>query len=336
MSAHKELASLDGTGKHLPNPALVMRPLQRREAQKSSNLEGTYTEPQEQAFFELDPTEPQSPEDPANARREVANYAAALRYGRERKEELPISLRFIRELHEILMKGVRGSDKNPGEFRKLQNQINRPARYVPPPPQLLMPQLDALEKYLQGERQLDPLVEVFLVHYQFEAIHPFMDGNGRVGRLLLAVLIEEWCELSGQWLYMSAYFERNRDTYIDLLLAVSTRGAWSDWIRFCLAGVVEAAVDAKLRCEQLVQLHRDFHERLRLGKGSTRLSAMTDDLFKTPVAIPARIAKTYGVSYPTARADLNRLQAAGIVEQIKNPGPIAYICPPILEITYRD
>ncbi|MBA3521437.1 MAG: Fic family protein, partial [Gemmatimonadales bacterium] len=121
LDAYKALSSLDGTGKHLPNPNLILRPLQNREAQKSSSLEGTYTEPTQQAWFDLDPTYPQSPEDPVNARREVFNYSRALRYWREKREDLPLSLRLVRELHRILMDGVRGSDRNPGEFRTLQN-----------------------------------------------------------------------------------------------------------------------------------------------------------------------------------------------------------------------
>lgn len=194
LDAHKALASLDGTGKHLPNPSLILRPLQDREAQKSSSLEGTYTEPKQQALFELDPTYPESAEDPINARREVFNYSRALDYWHESKRTLPISLRLVRDLHRFLMDGVRGSDKNPGAFRTLQNQIGKPARFVPPPPARLMEQLDSLEKYLHADRPYDGLVDAFLVHYQFEAVHPFMDGNGRVRRLLLAILIEEWCQ----------------------------------------------------------------------------------------------------------------------------------------------
>jgi Fic family protein len=336
LEAHKALASLDGTGKHLPNPTLVLRPLQNREAQRSSSLEGTFTEPRQQALFELDPTYPESADDPLNANREVFNYARALRHWRDRKHALPLSLRLVRDLHGILMDGVRGSDKQPGEFRRHQNQIGRPARFVPPPPERLPAQLDQLEKHLHAERFIDGLVDAFVVHYQFEAIHPFMDGNGRVGRLLLAILIQEWCGLSDQWLYMSAYFDQNKDEYMHLLFRVSSEGAWEEWVRFCLTGVVETARDTLRRCESLLELHRGFHARLRQGNGSVRLAAIVDDLFVTPVAVVTSVADRQDVTYPTARSDLKRLHAAGILEPLEQSAKIAYFCPRILDVTYAD
>jgi Fic family protein len=225
VQARTCLASLDGTGKHLPNPEILLAPIQQREAQLSSQLEGTITDPHQQALFQADPRYPTSAADPTNAYREVFNYGRALRLKLDGGTELPLSLRLIRQLHGILMDGVRGSNQTPGEFRKTQNQIGRPARFVPPPPQHLPEVLDAFEKYLHVENSdLDPLVRAFIAHYQFEAIHPFGDGNGRVGRLLLSLTIAEWCNLSNQWLYMSAFFERRKKEYMDLLLAVSTHG----------------------------------------------------------------------------------------------------------------
>ena len=327
---------LGGTGRHLPSPSLLLRPLQTREAVRSSSLEGTFTEPRQQALFELDPKYPESQEDPLNARREVFNYAAALRLGEDRRKKLPVSLRLIRELHEVLLEGVRGSDRNPGHFRRTQNQVGRPPRFVPPPPQLLPELLDQFEKYLHAEHRLDPLVEAFIVHYQFEAIHPFMDGNGRVGRLLLAILIEEWCSLSDQWLYMSSYFERNKDAYIDHLFKVSTEGAWEAWIEFCLEGVANQARDSQQRCEKLLGLHRDFHARLVKVRGSVRLAAIVDDLFRNPVAQVPTTAARHGVTYPTARADLSRLEAAGILKPFTNMPLITYYCEPIMKIIYSD
>lgn len=336
LEAHKTLASLNGTARHLPNPTLVLRPLETREAARSSSLEGTYTDPQQQALFELEPTFPESRDDPVNAQREVFNYGRALRLRKDKREELPISLRLIRQLHTVLMEGVRGSDRNPGQFRITQNQIGRPPRFVPPPANKLMPLLDDFEKYLHAEKAYDPLVEAFLVHYQFEAIHPFMDGNGRVGRLLLAILIQEWCDLSEQWLYMSAYFDANRDRYIDNLLRVSTHGAWEDWIEFCLRGVVVQAQDTQQRCERLLDLHRDLHHRLQNVGGSVRLAAIVDDLFKTPVARVSSVASNHAVTYPTARADLTKLERAGIVQQLTGAAQISYFCAPIFEIIYSD
>jgi Fic family protein len=310
--------------------------LQNREAQKSSSLEGTFTEPKQQALFELEPTYPESAADPVNARREVFNYTLALRHWHQERGKLPLSLRLIRDLHRILMDGVRGSDKSPGEFRTFQNQTGKPARFVPPPPELLPQQLDSLEKYLHAERHYDGLVDAFLVHYQFEAIHPFMDGNGRVGRLLLAILIEQWCGLSDQWLYMSAFFDDSKDEYMDLPFRVSADGDWDAWVGFCLRGVIATANDTQRRCDNLVALHRSFHDRLRKGPGSVRLAAIVDDLFVTPVAIVSRIAKQYSVSYPTARTDLRRLEEVEILKPLEDAPRIAYYCPAILEVTYAD
>jgi Fic family protein len=334
VEARTRLASLDGTGKHLPNPDILLKPLEIREAQLSSQLEGTITDPQQQALFEADPRYPVSVADPNNAHREVFNYGRALRLRLDGKMELPLSLRLVRELHLVLMDGVRGSDQRPGEFRVIQNQIGRPARFVPPPPQELPGVLDAFEKYLHMEDGFDPLVKAFLAHYQFEAIHPFADGNGRVGRLLLALTIAEWCGLSNQWLYMSAYFEKNKRDYMDLLLGVSTHGAWDLWIQFCLEGVVSQAQDTERRCDRLLKLHRDFHERIK--DGSYRLAALVDGLFKSPVIMASRAKRSYGISYPTARADLAKLETIGIVKRLENMKQITYYCPQIYDITFED
>lgn len=335
LEAHTALATLDGTGRHLPNPELVLRPLQNREAQRSSSLEGTYTDPQQQALFQIDPEYPASADDPTNAYREVFNYGRALRLRKEQREVLPLSLRLIRELHGVLMDGVRGADRNPGHFRTTQNQVGRPARFVPPPANRLPESLDAFEKYLHEDRFRDPLVDAFLVHYQFEAIHPFIDGNGRVGRLLLAIMIAEWCGLSNQWLYMSDFFDTNKDEYIDRLFRISTHGAWTEWIEFCLKGVVIQARDTMRRCERLLDLHKDFHDRLKTVRGSVRLASIVDDLFKVPVARVTRVQTNCKVTFPTAKADLEKLAAAGIVKRLDNVRQLSYYCAPIFEITYE-
>lgn len=335
LAAHKALSALDGTGKHLLNPELILRPLQNREAQKSSSLEGTYTDPRQQVLFAVDPSVPDSAIE-QNALREVFNYAEALKLRRGERDALPLSLRLIRRLHAVLMHEVRGSDRNPGEFRRHQNQIGRPARFVPPPANALPELLSNFEKYLHAEDDaLDPLVRAFVAHYQFEAIHPFMDGNGRVGRLLLAITIAEGCEMSNEWLYMSDYFDRNKDEYIDRMFEVSASGAWEEWIGFCLRGVVEQARDTMARCERLIDLHREFHEKAtRLG-GSVRLSAIIDSLFASPVIRVTHARERLGVTYPTARADLARLESAGILTQLENREPITYACLPILDVTFE-
>lgn len=338
IEARSALASLNGVGRHLPNPEIVLQPLQQREAKLSSQLEGTFTDPQRQALFQADPRYPTSLGDPTNAYREVYNYGRALRLrfdGNAASNSLPLSKRLIRELHAILMEGVRSYQQQPGEFRTIQNQIGHPARFVPPPPQLVEPLLDDFEQYLNSDdQQYDPLVRAFLAHYQFEAIHPFIDGNGRVGRLLLALTIAEWCKLSNQWLYMSAFFERNKKQYMDLLLRVSTHGAWDDWMRFCLEGVVAQAEDTEKRCDKLLRLHREFHQRLK--GGSVRLSSIVDNLFVSPVVTVVGIKEALNVTFPTARADLKKLEGLGILKPLEGFPQLAYYCDPIYKITYDD
>lgn len=334
LEARKSLSSLDGTGKHLPSPEILMQPLQSREAQLSSQLEGTITDPQQQVLFEADPRYPTSKHDPNNAFREVYNYRLALRLQLDGRIDLPLSLRLIRELHKVLMNGVRGADQTPGEFRTIQNQIGWPARFVPPPPLHLNDTLVKFEKYLQSSDDFDPLVRAFLAHYQFETIHPFRDGNGRVGRLLLSLTIANWCGLSNQWLYMSAFFEKRKREYMDLLLAVSTKGAWEDWVKFCLEGVVAQAIDAEKRCDKLLSLHRDFHSRIK--GGSVRLSKLVDELFSRPVMTVNQYKSHFHVAYATARSDLKKLEALGIVQPLEGLTLITYYCAPIYEITYED
>jgi Fic family protein len=334
VEASKSLSSLDGTGKHLPNPEILLQPLQGREAQLSSQLEGTFTDPQQQVLFQADPSYPTSSTDPKNAFREVFNYRKALRLRVDEKNTLPLSLRLIRELHAILMDGVRGAEQQPGEFRTIQNQIGIPARFVPPPPQHLQETLDQFEKYLYANDGFDCLVRAFLAHYQFETIHPFRDGNGRVGRLLLSWTIAEWCGLSSQWLYMSAFFEKRKREYMDRLFNVSTRGDWEGWIRFCLEGVVAQSVDAETRCDKLLKLQRDFHERIK--GGSVRLSKLVDRLFSSPVITVNQYKKAFNVTYPTARSDLKKLESAGIVQRLEHMPEISYYCIPIYRATFED
>lgn len=335
MRARVALADLNGVGRHLPDPDLLLRPLQNREAQKSSSLEGTYTEPEEQMLFELERELATNAADPRNARREVSNYARALRLRRER-DDLPLSRRLIRSLHEELMSGVRGSDRAPGRFRRLQNQIGRPPRFVPPPAHLVPTLLDDLERYLHASDGLDPLVRAFVAHYQFEAIHPFMDGNGRVGRLLLAICIEQWCDLSAPWLYMSDFFDRNKDSYIDLMFAVSADGSWKQWSEFCLEGVVTQAGETSARCDALIALNRNFHERANQIGAGTRLSALVDDLFLNPLIRVTDARDRLQVTYPTARSDLQKLERAGIVDRLKGAPQITYFSAPVLAAIYGD
>lgn len=338
VEANKELGRLDGIGSHLPNPAILLTPLQNREAQRSSSLEGTIATPEQLALFDVNPIDSGLSDTDSDAAREVTNYSKALRFQNENKEKLPLSLRLIRQLHCILLDGVhRGNQAAPGEFRRGQVQIGKPARFVPPPANELGACLDQLEKYFYKDHHYDPLIEAFLVHYQFETIHPFSDGNGRVGRLLLSIMIKEWCQLSEQWLYMSSYFDRNKDEYIDRLFYVSTKGDWEGWISFCLQGVIQMSLDTQKRCDRLLQLRETYHQRLNAENCSGRLRDIVDSLFINFAATAPIIKKKYNISHPTALADLDRLAQIGILKEIKLPlrRQKAYYCVDILEITYE-
>lgn len=334
--ARVALATLDGSGLHLTDPYLLLRPLQNREAIASSSIEGTYATPEELLLFEPEPTEATPKE--GDGRREVHNYREALAEGWRLKDRLSFSLRLIRDLHRRLLQGVRGGAKNPGEFRTGPVQIGRPARFVPPPADRVPRRLDELEKFIHGDHgDLDALVTSFFVHYQFETIHPFSDGNGRVGRLLLTLMAAEGCAMRHPWLHLSPYFDKNRDRYIDLLYAVSARGAWRDWIEFCLKGVVEQARDILLRCDLLIRLKHKYRALAQAdGEGSVRLGAIIDDLFKSPVLRPAALARSLDVTYPTAQKDIDRLTKLGILRELPDRYPKTYVAPLILRVSYDD
>lgn len=345
LAAHQELARLDGIGRRLRDPNMPLRPLQTREAQRSSQLEGTFTRPRQQMLFELEPAPAKSAADDVNAYRaddvnayrEVANYGQALRLGLAAIQDgEPFSQSLIRNLHRTLLEGVRGSTSHPGQFRQRQVQIGRPARFVPPPPLYLPDLLDNFEQQARRvERIYDPLVEAFLMHYQFTVIHPFEDGNGRVGRMLLALMIARWCGLSNPWLYMSEYFDDNKDQYLTGLLRVSTHNDWQGWIGFCLQGVVVQTKAAERRCTRLVQLSTSFKKRINTLAGSWRLQSIADSLFLFPAVRISSLREQYGVTYPTAKADVNRLMSVGILQELPGSCPEAFYSPEILEITFE-
>ncbi len=335
--AKQLLGKLDGIGLTIPNPELLLRPLQQREALRSSSLEGTYATPVDLLLFELSPREPQSRDDRVNAWLEVSNYGRALREGfSSLKEGAPLSLYFIRQLHAWLLRGVRGEEARPGEFRQGQVHIGSDRRFVPAPIERLTECLTAFEQQLANrDDALDPLVACYVLHYQFEAIHPFRDGNGRVGRLLLALMTWLWCDLSRPWLYMSPFFERYKDEYIDLLFNVSARGEWTRWVEFCIRGTVEQAQDAIRRCESLGELKKTMHA--AATQGSARLHELVERLFESPVVTVPLVQQHFGVSYPTAKSDIDRLVGAGVLARLGNrTHPMVFYAPQIFEIAYGD
>ncbi len=334
--AKAALARLDGIGTYLSDPEMLLRSLQQREAHTSSRLEGTIARPEQVLLLELEPSDSASESESANAAREVFNYRRALRYLQNDPKRLPLSLRLIRHLHALLLHGVRGEDRAPGEFRRQLVQIGRPARFVPPPVNELAPCLHAFEKYLHTRKRLDPLVETFVVHYQFEVIHPFLDGNGRIGRLLLSLCAAEWCGLSKPWLHMSAYFETNKDRYFDLLFEVSATNDWASWIGFCLEGVIVQTNDAAERCRKLLDLRDKLTRKVRDLGGNTRLVTAIDRLVRNPVMTIADHARRANVTYPTAKTDLERLVELGVLRVLARVRPKSYVCGPMMKIIYDD
>jgi Fic family protein len=334
--ASTKLGLLEGVGRHLPAADLLLRPLERREAVQSSAIEGTFATPRELLLFEIEPSEPVRESDPANSWKEVFNSQQALQYGTT--SELPLSLRLIRDMHRILLTGVRGQERAPGEFRRIQVAIGTTGqhRFVPPPISELSACLDAFEKHLNTETTFHPLVDCMLAHYQFEAIHPFMDGNGRVGRMLLATMIQRRCGLTKPWLYLSDYFARHRDDYVDRLFAISTQAAWSDWIEFCLQGVAIVAAATVERCEQLRSLREDYLNRVKAAGGHVRLYEVVESLFRSPVVRVADLPARLGVTYPTAKADVERLIGVGILAELHDTAARTVYAHEIFRIAYAD
>ena len=316
-AADRALGEPAGVARTLPNPHLLISPFIRREAVLSSRIEGTQASLSDLLFFEASgETEPQPPDV-----REVFNYVKALEYGLKRLTELPVSLRLIREMHQLLLEGVRGEQMEPGDFRQKQNWIGPPgsrleeAIFVPPPLPEMTEALDHLEKYLHNPSALPPLMRLAFVHYQFEAIHPFLDGNGRIGRLLLTLLLCAEGLLPQPLLYLSAYFEQNRQQYYDLLLAVTQRGAWKEWLSFFLGGVAEQAQDAIRRSKRLMDLWRQYRQRLQSARTSALSLRLVDELFSYPAITIPQAAKRLQVTYGSAKLNIEKLARYGILRQ---------------------
>ena len=321
--ADRAIGQLHGVGLNLPNPNLLITPFIRREAEMSSRIEGTQAQVTDIYLFEM---KDRTVESKVPDVREVSNYVHALDYGLKRRSELPVCLRMIRELHEILLKDVRGEQKAPGQFRKVQNWITgssgrsiEQASYVPPPPEKMLAVLDAFEKFINSPLgEIPVLVWLAMVHYQFEAIHPFLDGNGRIGRLLVTLLFCIKGLLDKPLLYLSAYFERRREEYYERLLQVSLKGQWPEWILFFLRGVTEQSIDAFERSRQLMDLQQEYHEIVHVTKRSALQIRLVDLLIERPV-ITTVFAKRYlNVSYPAAKNNIDRLVKVGILREVSS------------------
>jgi Fic family protein len=313
--ADRAVGLLSGAGHILPNPYLLSHALLRREAVLSSRIEGTRASLSDLVLFEVEPGRPL-----VEDVREVANYVTAMEAALAPDRPLPLCLRLIREIHSTLLTGVRGGYATPGDFRSQQNWIGPPgctlskATYVPPPREAMWECLDAFERRLHADRDYPPLIELACLHYQFEAIHPFVDGNGRVGRLLIGLLLCEWELLPAPLLDLSAYLEPKRDEYYARLLAVSTDGDWTGWLEFFLQAVAVQAADAARRARQLRELERDYRRRVS-GPRSAALLMLVEALAETPAITVARAAALLGVTRRAASLNVDRLVRADILRE---------------------
>jgi Fic family protein len=338
VDARQSLARLDGAGRYLPANTFLLRPLQQREALRSSALEGTYATAEELLAYGLEPKDPSSSTDPTNAWREVFNYDAALQQGQRLLVELPLSSRVIRELHETLLKGVRGTDRTPGAYRTRQVHIGSERRFIPAPPDTVNDLIADLEQYMNETLETDCLIQAFLAHYQFETIHPFLDGNGRVGRLLLSLMTYKKCNLQSPWLYLSPYFEKHKDEYIDRLFAVSTQSDWTAWVRLCLRATISEATNALTRIDKLLKLKSIYEEKLAQQPRSTvRLQQIIVSLLSSPLTTIPALAKQFNVSFPTAQEDVRKLVALEILyESPRENKPRYYIAREFFAAAYDD
>jgi Fic family protein len=317
--ANQSLGRLDGLASVLPNLSLFIYAYVRKEAVLSSQIEGTQSSLSDLLLFESD----EAPGVPLDDVQEVSNYVAALNHGLERlRGGFPLSLRLIREIHEILLSKGRGSDKQPGEFRTSQNWIGgtRPgtAAFVPPPPDLVLECMGSLELFLQEERSdLPQLIKAGLIHVQFETIHPFLDGNGRLGRLLITFLLCAAGVLREPILYLSLYFKQHRSAYYDLLDQVRAKGDWEGWLDFFLTGIKDTAEQAATAARRILAVFEEHRRKIEaLGRPAASVLRVFEHMQRNPiVSIPAT-AKSIGISAPTVAKSLEHMQRLGMLREI--------------------
>jgi Fic family protein len=312
--ADRLIGRLAGEGGRLPNPHVLICPFIRREAVLSSRIEGTHATLGELLAAEAGAVVDRSPED----LREVGNYIVALEHGIAQLNKLPLCVRLIRELHGKLMAEVRGDHATPGEVRRSQNWIGKPgstlatASFIPPPPGEIEPRLAAWEKFLYAS-ELPPLVTIALAHYQFEAVHPFMDGNGRVGRLLITLFLIEQKILPAPLLYLSAFFEATRRDYYEGLRGVSERGAWNDWLEYFLLGVARTSQDALSRAARINVILAQWQRQVA-GESTNTPLRIVYLLAANPFISATGIAGELGVAFTTAQRAIERLERIKIVK----------------------
>jgi cell filamentation protein, protein adenylyltransferase len=315
--ASTALGRLDGVAATLPNPELFVAMYVRREAVLSSQIEGTQSTLDDVLAFEIDSDRSKLPDDIE----EVVNYVNAMNYGLARLQTLPLSSRLLREIHGKLLAGGRGSEKSPGEFRHNQNWIGggprlADATFIPPPPHEMTVALSNLEQFLHDPDGLDPLIVCALAHAQFETIHPFLDGNGRVGRLLITFLLCHADVLRRPVLYLSHYLKQHRGTYYDRLMAIRYEGDWEGWLRFFLTGIATVAREAEQTARRIVELREQLRHATQSADMSVNTLKLLDHLFEQPVINVKAAQERLGVSFPAANGMIRDLQKVGVLTEV--------------------
>lgn len=318
--AERALAELASIGRTFPEPHVMVRAFIRQEAVMSSRIEGTRASLDDIYRYEAEQLSFLEPDSDA---REVHNYVVALDYGLARLNTLPVSLRLVRELHQHLMEGVRGELWTPGEFRRTQNWIGpagstlETAPYVPPPVDEMTDALNQMERFIHTPSDLPPIIRVGLIHYQFEAIHPFLDGNGRVGRLLIMLLLCQWELLPQPLLYLSSYFEKYRSEYYERLLAVSQCGEWEEWLAFFLTGIRDQSREAAQRVQALQALREKYYQLFTGNRDGARLNRLVDFLIGHPIVTIRQVEGGLKLTdYKIAQRYIVKLQEAGILREV--------------------
>lgn len=335
--ASRTLGTLVGVGETITNPHLLIAPFMRREAVLSSRIEGTQASLSDVFLYEVSGSQRVGHDVD-----EVINYIAALEAGIAMLEDLPISRRLVNVLHGFLLAGVRGQDKNPGEFRSGQVYIGTPgtpiqeARFIPPPPSFIENSFQDWETYANQTIALPPIAQCAILHYQFEAIHPYIDGNGRIGRLLITLFLIASGLLTQPLLYLSAYFERDRQRYYDELFNVSASGDWQRWIGFFLDGVTEQAHDALVRTRQLRDLETEYRSRLQNVRASGNVLAFVEHLFASPYATAPRVQRLLGITNQGAHGVLKKMESAGVLTELEGSWPKAYLAKELMDLLEDD
>lgn len=317
--AMKALGGIDALAKLLPDISLFLYMYVRKEALISSQIEGTQSSFSDLLLFEND----ESPGVPVDDVEEVSNYIAALNHGLARmKKGFPLSVRLIREMHKILLRGGHGSNKAPGELRRSQNWIGgiRPgkARFVPPPPEMVEDLMSALEMFIHDDKQkLPALMKVALIHVQFETIHPFLDGNGRLGRLLITLLLCADGVLAHPILYLSLHFKEHRQLYYDLLQDVRLKGDWERWCEFFLDGVTEVATQASMDAQKIIALlERDRVRIGTIGRAADSALKIHAYMLKKPYLSLTKVAKELDISVPTVTNAVMKMVDLGVLKEL--------------------